>query len=137
MSERSELPAWGSEARGLAWLGHEVADHLWPWSRRGLREHRLLQLASLALAAAMSVLWMLAANGQVRGNPVIFGWLAWSLIEIAVRRQCKPWIKEGPWWGRHYRPAGLMDLVCYVSFKNLLVGAVLFVGLKSFGLLGV
>jgi hypothetical protein len=30
-----------------------------------------------------------------------------------------------------------MDMICYVSFKNLLIGAVLFIGLKSIGALQV
>jgi hypothetical protein len=28
-----------------------------------------------------------------------------------------------------------MDMLCYVGFKNLLIGAALFIGLKSTGLL--
>jgi hypothetical protein len=28
-----------------------------------------------------------------------------------------------------------MDMLCYVSFKNLLIGAVLFIGLKGAGIL--
>ncbi|OIQ69085.1 hypothetical protein GALL_493150 [mine drainage metagenome] len=45
----------------------------------------------------------------------------------------KPYIKQGPWWERNYRPASVMDMLCYVSFKNLLIGATLFLGLKALG----
>lgn len=131
------LPAWCSEAHGLAWLVREVEDHLLPWSRAGFRHARLLQAVSLLLAAAVTLVWGLAASGQVRGGIVIAWWLAWSVMEVGVRVQTKRYVKEGPWWGRHYRRAGVMDLVCYVGFKNLLIGATLFVGLKSLGLLNV
>ena len=30
-----------------------------------------------------------------------------------------------------------MDMLCYVSFKNLLIGAALFIGLKTAGILQV
>ena len=43
--------------------------------------------------------------------------------------------EEGPWWGQLYRRASTMDMLCYVSFKNLLIGAVLFIGLKGAGIL--
>lgn len=131
------LPAWCRESRGFSWLLHEIVDHLLPWSRSGFRQHKLLQLASLGLAVAVTGVWLLAANGQVRGNIVIAWWLVWSLMEIGIRLAGKPYVKEGPWWGRHYRPAGVMDMICYVSFKNLLIGAVLFLALKSLGLLNV
>ena len=42
-----------------------------------------------------------------------------------------------PWWGRRYRVASVMDMVCYVGFKNLLIGAALFLMLKSLGWLTV
>ncbi|MGE5471636.1 MAG: transcription regulator [Bacteroidota bacterium] len=131
------LPAWCAEARGFSWLAHEIEHHLLPWSRAGFRHRKLLQVASLAMAAVVTVVWGLAANGQVRGNLVIAWWLAWSVMEIGVRLAAKPYVKEGPWWGRHYRGAGMMDMICYVSFKNLLIGAVLFLALKSLGLLSV
>ena len=133
----SNIPSWGKDARGLSWLVHELQDHLWPWNREGLRQQKLLQLISLVMAAVVTLVWVLAANGQVRGNLVIAWWLVWSIIEVGVRLGAKPYVKEGPWWGRHYRKANLMDLICYVTFKNLLVGAVLFIGLKSLGVLSV
>lgn len=131
------LPAWNIESRGLAWLAHEVEDHLIPWRRDGQRQRQLLQVASAVLALAVTVVWGLAACGQLRGGPVIGWWLAWSLMEVGVRLGNKPYVKEGVWWGRHYRRAGVMDMICYVGFKNLLVGASLFITLKSCGLLSV
>lgn len=133
----SPFPAWHTEARGLSWLAHEVEDHLIPWSRSGFRHRKLLQVTSFVMAAVVTVLWTMAASGQVRGNIVIAWWLAWSVMEVCVRLACKPYVKEGVWWGRHYRHAGTMDMICYVGFKNLLIGASLFIGLKSFGMLSV
>ena len=101
------------------------------------RQQKLLQIVSLAMALAVTAVWLLAANGQVRGNIVIAWWLAWSLMEIGVRQTSKPYVKEGRWWGRHYRVAGIMDMICYVTFKNLLLGAALFLVLKALGLLSV
>lgn len=118
-----------------AWLLHESIDHLWPWSRRGFQRKKSVQAAGLALALAVSVVWVLAGLGQVTAGAVIGWWVGWSAFEIVIRMVSKPYIKEGPWWGRNYRPAGMMDMLCYVSFKNLLVGATLFLGLKALGLL--
>ena len=86
-------------------------------------------------ALAASAVWVLAALGWLGPNAIIASWFGWSVLEVAVRRSAKPYVKEGPWWQRRYRAASLMDLLCYVSFKNLLIGAVLFIGLKSAGLL--
>ncbi|MGE5493281.1 MAG: transcription regulator, partial [Actinomycetota bacterium] len=114
-----------------------VEDHLIPWSRAGLRRGKALQIASIMLAALVTGAWGLAANGQIRGGPVIAWWLAWSVMEVLVRLTGKPYVKEGVWWGRNYRRAGVMDMICYVGFKNLLVGATLFISLKSLGMLSV
>ncbi|MCK6410297.1 MAG: transcription regulator, partial [Thauera sp.] len=61
----------------------------------------------------------------------------WSVFEVAVRLGSKPYVKDGPWWGNRYRRANLMDMLCYVGFKNLLIGAALFLVLKSLGLVQV
>ena len=67
---------------------------------------------------------------------VIIGWwFGWSVFEVVVRLGAKPYVKEGPWWGQRYRKASLMDMTCYVGFKNLLIGATLFLTLKGMGLL--
>ena len=87
------------------------------------------------MAIAATTVWGLAANGQLGAGAVIGWWLGWSVYEIIIRLQCKPYIKDGPWWGHHYRSAGRMDMICYVMFKNLLIGAVLFITLRNFDLL--
>lgn len=138
MSEQKSLetilPHYAGETLPV-WIAHEVWDHLWPWSHHGFRRARFLQALSLGAAVAVTVVWGLAASGQVAGGVMIGWWMGWSAFEIPVRMQSKPYIKEGPWWGRNYRSAGLMDMACYVLFKNLLIGAALFLGLKSLGLL--
>ena len=115
------------------WLAAEVWDHLWPWHRG--TGSRALQLVGALLALVASSTWVLAALGWLGPNAIIASWFGWSVFEVAVRLSAKPYVKEGPWWQRRYRAASLMDLVCYGSFKNLLIGAVLFIGLKSAGLL--
>ncbi|TAH44549.1 MAG: transcription regulator [Betaproteobacteria bacterium] len=116
-------------------LAAEVRDHLWPWSRSGFQRQRAIQAAGLALAVAVSLAWVLAALGQLAPAAIIGWWFGWSVFEIAVRMGSKPYVKEGPWWGSRYRRASLMDMICYVGFKNLMIGAVLFIALKSAGLL--
>ena len=59
------------------------------------------------------------------------------VFEVAVRLGSKPYVKDGPWWGSRYRRASIMDMICYVGFKNLLIGAALFIVLKSMGLVQV
>lgn len=119
----------------LAWLAAEVWDHLWPWSPHDYRNSRALQAAGIALALAATLAWVLAAMGQLRAGALIGWWFGWSVFEVLVRLRSKPYVKEGTWWGRRYRRATRMDMICYVGFKNLLIGAVLFLTLKSFGLL--
>jgi hypothetical protein len=125
------LPPYADSPR--SWLLHEAIDHLWPWSQRGFRHHQWVLAAGAVLALAVSAVWVLAGMGNVTAGAVIGWWAGWSVIEIAIRMVSKPYIKEGPWWGRNYRPASMMDMLCYVSFKNLLVGATLFLGLKMLG----
>lgn len=118
-----------------AWLLHEIIDHLWPWSWRGFRLYKWILTAGLALGLAVSVVWVLAGMGQVTAGAVIGWWAGWSVFEIVIRMASKPYIKDGPWWERNYCPASVMDMLCYVSFKNLLIGSTLFLGLKALGLL--
>lgn len=125
------LPPY-ADSRG-AWVLFEILDHLWPCSWRGFRRQKWLLAAGMVLALAVSAVWVLAALGQVTSGVVISWWAGWSVFEIVIRMVSKPYVKEGPWWQRNYRPAGVMDMLSYVSFKNLLVGAVLFIGLKAFG----
>jgi len=57
---------------------------------------------------------------------VIGVWFGWSVFEVLVRLQGKRYVKDGPWWRKTYRHANVMDMISYVSFKNLLIGAALF-----------
>jgi hypothetical protein len=116
-------------------LAAELWDHLWPWSRHGFRRQKAIQAAGLAIALAVTVIWVLAAMGRLEAGAIIGWWFGWSLFEVIIRLGSKPYVKEGPWWGRGYRRASVMDMICYVSFKNLLIGAALFIALKSSGLL--
>lgn len=131
------LPPYALEERGLHRLGHEIWDHLWPWSRHGFRQARFFLALSLGLAGVVSVVWLLAAAGRLGPTVVVAWWVGWSVFEVVVRRQSKPYVKDGPWWGRRYRSADLADLLCYVAFKNLLIAAALFLSLRAVGLLDV
>ena len=130
-------PPYAGKTGIVGRLGAELCDHLWPWSRTGFQRQRAIQAAGLALGLAASVVWVLAAMGRLDAGAIIGWWFGWSVFEVVVRLGAKPYVKEGPWWGAAYRSATLMDMICYVSFKNLLIGAVLFLSLKSLGLVSV
>jgi NosR/NirI family nitrous oxide reductase transcriptional regulator len=121
---------------GWRWLVYELRDHLWPWSREGWASQRALQIAGIALAAAASLIWIFAAMGDLSPAVVIGCWFGWSVYETLIRMSGRRYVKDGPWWQTHYREAGWMDMVSYVAFKNLLIGAALLLGLKAFGVLG-
>lgn len=136
IADRKELrqPAYG-EAHGLPWLTAEIRDHLWPWAGKGQPARKAIQGAGFALAIAATLAWVMAALGRLEAGAIIGWWFGWSVFEVLVRLDAKPYVKEGPWWGRLYRRATAMDMICYVSFKNLLIGAVLFIALKTSGVL--
>jgi hypothetical protein len=128
------LPAYAAGQPGLCgWLCAEAWEHVWPWRRGVGAPHRLLRAAGIALAVAVTLAWVLAALGELRAGAIIGWWFGWSLYEVLVRLRAKPYVKDGPWWGRRYRVASVMDMTCYVSFKNLLIGASLFLVLKAYG----
>ena len=79
----------------------------------------------------------MAALGRLEAGAIIGWWFGWSVFEVIVRLDAKPYVKEGPWWGHLYRRATTMDMICYVSFKNLLIGAALFIGLRTLGIVQV
>lgn len=120
----------------LAWLRMELIDHLFPWSSKQRRHPVLLQAAGVALAVLVTWVWLLGAAGKLGPGIILGWWLAWSAYELIVRMQCKPYVKEGPWWGRHFRAASWADMMSYVGMKNLLIGAALFLLMKSVGVLG-
>lgn len=128
-------PPYAAPSGVLPWLWHEAWDHLWPWSRSGFKAQRSLQAAGVALASGATLVWVLAAAGRIEAVVVMAWWFTWSLFEVVVRLGSKRYVKDGPWWQRHYRVASIMDMLCYVGFKNLLIGAGLFLLLKSLGIL--
>jgi NosR/NirI family nitrous oxide reductase transcriptional regulator len=127
-------PPYAATTGAARWCA-ELWDHLWPWSGPGWRCAAALQLAGVAVALAATVAWALAAGGQLRAGAVIGWWLGWSLYEVLIRLSAKRYVKDGPWWRGRHRRATVMDMLSYVGFKNLLVGAALFLALKAMGML--
>ena len=127
------LPAHKNGARGLQWLWLELRDHLWPWSQEGWHSQRALQTAGISLAIAASVAWVMTAMGSLSSGAIIGWWFGWSVYEVLIRLSGKRYVKDGPWWRDQYRVAGVMDMVSYVGFKNLMIGAALFLLFKSLG----
>ena len=114
-----------------AWVLLELVDHLWPWSREGWASRRALQVAGFSLAVAASVAWVMAAMGSLSSGAIIGWWFGWSVYEVLIRLSGKRYVKDGPWWRDQYRVAGVMDMLSYVGFKNLLIGAALFLAIKT------
>jgi len=127
------LPAHKNGARGLQWLWLEVRDHLWPWSAEGWHSQRALQIAGISLAIAATVAWVMTALGSLSSGAIIGWWFGWSVYEVLIRLSGKRYVKDGLWWRDQYRVAGVADMVSYVGFKNLMVGAALFLVFKSLG----
>ncbi len=125
----------GGRASGLRGLWQELVHHLWPWSRDGWQNQRALAYAGLSLALAATAAWVLAADGRLSASAIIGWWFGWSVYEVLIRMQGKRVVKDGPWWRARYREANWMDMLSYVGFKNLLIGATLFLLLKSLGAL--
>lgn len=120
-------------ASGWRWVWLELRDHLWPWSSEGAASRRALQWAGYALAAAVSVAWVLAGAGRLSQVAIIGWWFGWSVYEVLIRLDGKRYVKDGPWWKDQYRHANTMDMLSYVAFKNLLLGAGLFLVLRAGG----
>jgi NosR/NirI family nitrous oxide reductase transcriptional regulator len=135
MPTDSALPPYAKGARGLSLVWLEVRDHLWPWSVEGWTSARALQVAGFSLAIAVTVAWVLAALGNITSGAIIGWWFGWSVYEVLIRMSGRRYVKDGPWWKGRYRVAGAMDMMSYVGFKNLLIGAALFLTLKSLGLM--
>jgi len=129
------VPRYAAGHRGLGWLLAELRDHIWPWSRDGWKSQRALQVAGFSLAIAVSVAWLLTASGRLSESAIIGWWFGWSVYEVLIRMRGKRYVKDGPWWQARYREANWMDMLSYVGFKNLLIGATLFLALKALGLL--
>ena len=119
---------------GLRWVWLEVLDHLWPWSAEGWHSRRALQVAGFSLAVAATVAWVLVGTGRLSQTAVIGWWFGWSVYEVLIRLSGRRYVKDGPWWQENYRYASVMDMLSYVGFKNLLIGAALFLSLRALGL---
>jgi NosR/NirI family nitrous oxide reductase transcriptional regulator len=127
------LPAHKRDVGLLAWLWLELRDHLWPWSREGWNSQRALQIAGLALAIAVTLAWVQGALGHLSSGAIIGWWFGWSVYEVMIRLSGRRYVKDGPWWRDQYRVAGVMDMMSYVGFKNLMIGAALFLLFKALG----
>ncbi len=126
------------DEKAMTWsqrVWSETKYHLFPWGPGFLSQKPAMAAASIGLAIAVTVAWLLAATGRVAPAMVIAWWTGWSVYEGLCRMRCKPWIKEGPWWGNKYQKATVPDMIAYVTTKNLLIGACLFLLLYLMGVL--
>ena len=131
MPTSTVLPQYKAGSRGLRWVAMELVDHLWPWRREGWASRKALQMAGFSLAVAASVAWVMAALGTLSSGAIIGWWFGWSVYEVLIRMSGKRYVKDGPWWRDQYRRAGVVDMLSYVGFKNLLIGAALFLAVKA------
>jgi len=133
MPTNPTLPAHKHDVGVLEWVWLELRDHLWPWSRTNWHGQRARLIAELVLAGVVSLAWVFAALGQLSSGAIIAWWFGWSVYEVLIRLNGRRYVKDGPWWRDNYRVAGIFDMISYVSFKNLLIGAALFLAFKSLG----
>jgi len=131
------LPPGDKQTSLPQWLYEEAKYHLFPWGPGFLAQKPAIFAGSVGLAIAVTVAWILAATGRIAPAVVIAWWTGWSVYEGICRMHCKPWVKEGPWWGNQYRRANVPDMIAYVATKNLLIGAALFWLLYLLGVLPV
>ena len=130
-------PSYAARRGTCVRLCAELWDHVWPWRRGAPQPPGAVLATGVLIALAATFVWVLAATGRVESGAVIGWWFSWSVYEVIIRLGTKRYVKDGPWWGQRYRVASVMDMLSYVSFKNLLIGAALFLVLKSLGLLAV
>ncbi len=128
-------PASAARQSLPAFVGQELFDHLFPWSRKVFQQPILLQATMFGLTVLVTWVWVLGAAGRIGPGIVLGWWVGWSVYELVVRMRCKPYVKDGPWWGRNLRPASWADMASYVAFKNLLIAAALFLVMKGTGIL--
>jgi NosR/NirI family transcriptional regulator, nitrous oxide reductase regulator len=119
----------------VPWLATEARDHLFPWNGKFLQQPLFFRAAGIGLALLVTWAWLLGAAGKLGPGIVLGWWLAWSAYEAVTRMSCKPYVKEGPWWGRKLRTASWADMGAYVGLKNLLIGAALFLTMHATGAL--
>ena len=114
------------------WLWEEAKFHLLPWRAD---RHDWLKAAGIGLAVVVTSMWLLTGAGRMGPAAVIAWWIGWSVYEVASRSANLPWIKDGRWWKREFRPGTTADIMAYVATKNLLVGVLVFGALHSAGML--
>ncbi|MCE1249585.1 MAG: 4Fe-4S binding protein, partial [Comamonadaceae bacterium] len=134
MPTDATLPAHKHDVGLVQWLLLEARDHLWPWSSEGWHSRRALQMAGVALAVAATVAWIMTAMGHLSSGAIIGWWFGWSVYEVLIRLSGRRYVKDGPWWRDNYRISGVFDMISYVGFKNLMIGAALFLLLQALGL---
>ena len=115
------------------WLGEEAIDHLLPWEPGFPSRSSAIYVLGMGLAMAAILVFVLHPGELNRTVTVIVCWVGWTLYELGCRRRYKPWIKEGPWWGRARRSADTFELFAYVATKNLLLGTLLFLMMSVVG----
>lgn len=135
MMSNPVTPAYQAYDSTLSFALAELRDHLWPWTRQGFARRPLPNTVLAVLMLASFVIAVLATLEILVPIAILGAWLLWSGSEVLARLQSVPYVKEGRWWQRRYREASWMDMIAYVGFKNLLLGATLFLVLKSAGLL--
>lgn len=137
MASEPVYPAHLTQSRRWGWLMQELKHHLWPWQRTAWQKNKIWQLTGFVVAAGVSLAWIFAAIGKLASGVIIALWFGWSMYELVLRMLNQRYVKEGPWWRAQYRYASLMDMFSYVCFKNLIIGAALFLILKFFSGLNV
>ena len=109
----------------------EFVEHLSPWSSAGWAEHRMFNLLAIPAFIAIIAAWVLLGMGRMSTSAIIVSWFVWSVIEVLLRIGNRRYVKDGAWWQSRYRVANLMDMLSYVAFKNLLIGAALLLILRA------
>ena len=121
-------PAWAADPSIVRRMIAEARHHLWPiapgcsWTAHAT--------AAVAAGSALAVL-VLAMTGHVPPLSVVGAALLLSAWEARARMASLRFVKEGPWWRHHYRMATPMDMLSYVGFKSLLIGATVLMILKA------
>lgn len=118
-------------------LSEELWFHLFPWTADFAREIFAIRAIAAFLAVAVTTAWILSATQRIGPAVMLAWWIGWSVYEVMTRMHYKPLVKDGPWWGRNYRPGTWMDVTFYVATKNLLIAAALFLALQAAGALDI
>ncbi|ODS55477.1 MAG: 4Fe-4S binding protein [Acidobacteria bacterium SCN 69-37] len=125
-------PAWERQPSIVRRAMAELRHHFWP-----IGEGRRWSAHAIAVAAlaGAGVVLALAIARVIPPVSVLGAALLLSFWEARARMASLRFVKEGPWWKHQYRAARPMDMLSYVGFKNLMIGALVFLTLKALGLL--